>query len=215
MEWKKKKCYQTTISCSRRILGISLLKYWTLLWFLFTFSQNISCQEVLICGNVIDKLSNSPISKAEITLLDSLENELDTVYSDNHGDFSIEVNPREEYQLLCRVERYIPMMYTSIKIDSDHDTTYVNFELAQFKDCSNDKTTIFCPFCTKNKRVLRIVPGMVVSYNFGNDPKKIRRYERERNRRGYEKTYTKEGEEVVWSVRIDEERDKFYDLQHC
>lgn len=81
-------------------------------------------------------------------------------------------------------------------------------------ECKSDTTIALCPYCKSKRKVLPIEPGLIVNYNFGNNNKAINRYDRKRERQGYE-LYNDSGKVVVIGVWIPNEKEKFWDFQHC
>jgi len=178
---------------------------------IFILTQNLYGQDSSITGIAIYEKSLTTVDSLKVDLLDSLKTAIQTVYTDSQGVYRINEIASGKYNLHATLKNGKKYLYTGISIEEAEDIT-LDIEI-QFA-CANQDKTNKCPYCSSTKKVLKINPGMVISYNFGDNKSAIKRYDRKRRKSKYETYVTEENEEVVISMSIKSEKEKFYDFCH-
>ncbi len=178
---------------------------------ILAISLNLQGQNSAIKGKAVYETSEKAIDSLKIDLLDSLENVIKSVFTDSLGGYKFENLEPGVYNLFTESNGPFPYKVTNILLEESQEIK-INIILREL--CHKNNTNGICPYCMSSRKVLKISPGMVVSLNFGENKKAERRYYRKIQRKGYKTYRNKNGEEVVISMHIESEKDKFYDFCH-
>ena len=178
---------------------------------ILAISLNLQGQNSAIRGKAVYEINGKAVDSLKIDLLDSLENVVESGFTDSLGIYSFENIEPGVYSLYAENNGAFPQLVSNILVkDSQEINTYIILRTP----CQKDTTKGICPYCRSSRKVLKTNPGMFLSLNFGENKKAEKRYYRKIQRKGYRTYKNKNGEEVVISMHIESEKDKFYDFCH-
>lgn len=174
--------------------------------FLFC-TPSIFGQTNTISGKCYFEKSLEVVDSLRIELLDSLGNKIKTVFSNKKGNYQISGIEPGTYQILASSQISEPLMFDGILVGA---MDLENVDLQLTKSCKEPVPNSVCPYCKKKKKVLKVYPGNIVSLNFGENVSRLKRYEKKIRRKGFETFINQKGEEIVISVFLENEKEKFF-----
>ena len=166
----------------------------------------LHAQNNAISGKAYIEKSMKVIDSVKVELLDAVGKNIKTVYTNKKGVYKISEINTGIYKLFASSHKSKPLMVSGILIDSSKNE---NIDLPLTNLCQESPKSNVCPFCNKKKKVLRISPGTVLSYNFGDDISSYKKHEKKIRKKGYETYLTNQGERIVISMRLEEAYEKF------
>ena len=189
----------------------------TIVTLIFVNIASILTAQTTIYGKVVFADEPFPAFLASVECKNEKGVIVDSTLVNGLGVYAIHVSVAGIYSVEARYESYMPALVTSIPVSGNKDSLEVNINLfpaLKNENCKLSFDEVKCPHCNSNDQVCEALPGMIVSYNFGDSKRKLKKYLRHRNRVGYE-TSVVNGKLVVWNVLIEEEREKFYSYEYC
>jgi hypothetical protein len=190
------------------------MKIWKIICILFLFCHNLMGQTGTICFNIIDSKTKTQVSEVRVFIMDSLGTEILSTTIVDSSECCLSGMPTGRFNIELHHFNHQTVRIENVRLNVSGDTAVIKCALPpKAIDCESDTTKALCPYCKSIRKVLPIKPGLIVHYNFAHE-KDIKRYDSKLARQKYE-LYNDSGQVVVIGVWLPNEKEKFWDFQHC